>query len=43
MQLVNSYVDCSVCEDIIINLNLKERVHNRPLFFTVVGFQRVVC
>jgi len=43
MQLVNAYVDCSVCRYIIINLNLKERVHSRPLFLNVVSFQRVIC
>ena len=41
MQLVNVY--CLVCADIITNVNLKERVHSRALFFTVVGFQRLVC
>jgi len=32
-----------VCVDIITNINLKERVHSRRLFFIVVGFQRSVC
>ena len=41
MQLVNVY--CLVCVDIITNINLKERVHSRRLFFIVVGFQRSVC